>query len=359
MNTNDELVNIGDYYNPFDTANKSNHKDYKEMYGIINEVKKYDVFDFISRVSALNLVPENQNKSILFDALVASLLTINRSEYTSTIKMSSGKFRKFIDKIDVLELKTQLDPAETVFIENIMFNKNYLTFTGINPLPGYCLQMMIDTLFSQKNDLDVDFLKSSSELIRLVLSISNVAATELGYNLEGLKRLEENNIVIPDSGKLKRMVQLISIDNDYIRYLIEDDSLIEELYSDFGDGDIESALNAEQQKFFAKPFIKVGGNKSIVLNISVLSSFVLHKIILLADKYGYMQELINAYNVSVWKDCCRSFSVLSHKKIKEKELEIDLLERSDYKEVLLNAVPLLFYIGIKHIPNKKTIFAPV
>ena len=275
MNTDDELaksLNIGDSYDSYDTFNKLYNEsgDYIEMKCIINEVKKYDIFDFISRVSALNLVPENQNKSILFDALIGSLLTINRSEYTSTIKMSSGKFRKIINQIDNMNLKMELDPAETVFIENVMFYNNYLIFTGINYLPGYCLQMMIHILFLRKNDFDVDFLKSASELVRLVLSISNVAATELGYNLEGLERLEEKKIVIPDSSKLKHMVQLVIVDDNYIRYLIEDDALIEELYSDFGDGDIETALNAEQQNFFVKPFIKVGDNKTIVLNIAVL-----------------------------------------------------------------------------------------
>ena len=341
MNTDDELaksLNIGDSYDSYDTFNKLYNEsgDYIEMKCIINEVKKYDVFDFISRVSALNLVPENQNKSILFDALIGSLLTINRSEYTSTIKMSSGKFRKIINQIDNMNLKMELDPAETVFIENVMFYNNYLIFTGINYLPGYCLQMMIHILFLRKNDFDVDFLKSASELVRLVLSISNVAATELGYNLEGLERLEEKKIVIPDSSKLKHMVQLVIVDDNYIRYLIEDDALIEELYSDFGDGDIETALNAEQQNFFVKPFIKVGDNKTIVLNIAVLSSFLLHKIIWLADKHGYKEVLINSYNESVWKDCRRSLIALGHKKIKEKDWEINLLERRNYKEVLLN-----------------------
>lgn len=341
MNIDDEfaeLLDMVDSYNPYNTFNKAYNKsgDYKVMQCIINEVKKYDVYDFISRLSALNLVPENQNKSILFDALIGSLLTISQSEYTSTIKMSSGKFRKIINQIDNMDLKVALDPAETTFIENVMFYDNYLIFTGINYLPGYCLQMMINTLFLNKNDFDVEFLKSSYKLIHLILSISDVAATELGYSLEGLKRLEEHNIVIPDSSTLKHMMQSIIVDDNNIRDLLEDDSLIEELYSNFGEGDIETSLNAEQHKFYVKPFIKVGDNKTAVLNISILSSFVFHKIICLANKYGFKEELINSYNVSVWKDCRRSLSILGHKKIKEKDWGIDLLESSDYKEVLLN-----------------------
>jgi len=109
----DELNNIGSL-NPKDSFNEFYDKsgDYEEIQKILNEIKKYDIFDFIARLSALNLVPENQNKSILFDTIISSILTINRNEFTSNIKMSSGKFRKIINKLNNLDLKMGVDPAE-------------------------------------------------------------------------------------------------------------------------------------------------------------------------------------------------------------------------------------------------------
>ncbi|WP_170880350.1 hypothetical protein [Paenibacillus odorifer] len=311
-------------------------KDFKLMQSILNEVKKYDIFDFIARVSALNLVPENQNKSILLDALIESLLSLKRTECNCSNKISNGKFRRIISQIETMDLKLGLDPAENAFIENVMFYDNYFIFTGINYLPGYSLQMMIRTLFLQSNSFDLNFLKTASNLIRLVLTISNIAATHLGYKLENLNRLEHSKIIIPDGEKLKGMVELTLVDNDYIRYLVQDDSIMEELYSEFGQGNLEAALNADHQNFFNKPFIKTEDGRSIVLNISILSSFVFHKIIRLAEKYGCREELINAYNISVWKDCRRSMNMLGHEKIQEKNWGIDLLDQSNYKEVLLN-----------------------
>lgn len=41
-----------------------------ELKALIDEIARYDVFDFIARISSLNLLIENQNKSILFDALL-------------------------------------------------------------------------------------------------------------------------------------------------------------------------------------------------------------------------------------------------------------------------------------------------
>lgn len=327
-----------DTYSPYHVFNQMYDKsnDFKLMQSIINEVKKYDIFDFIARVSALSLLPENQNKSILLDALIASLLSLKRTEYTSSNKISNGKFRRVISQIDTMALKLGLDPAENAFIENVMFYENYFIFTGINYQPGYCLQMLINTLFLRNNGFEIDFLKTASKLIRLVLTISDLAATQLGYKLEKLSRLEQSNIVVPDSEKLKRMSELSFVDNDYIRYLVQDDSMVEELYSEFGQGDIETALNADHHHFFNMPFIKTEDDRSIILNISILSSFVFHKIIWLADKYGCRQELIDAYNASAWRDCRRSLSMLGHKKIQEKNWGINLLDCNDYKEILLN-----------------------
>ena len=42
-----------------------------------NEVMKYDVYDVIARISALNLIPENQNKAVLFDSLIDFLLSFD------------------------------------------------------------------------------------------------------------------------------------------------------------------------------------------------------------------------------------------------------------------------------------------
>ncbi|MCD9025594.1 hypothetical protein [Cohnella silvisoli] len=327
-----------DIHNPFDTFNHSYDKsrDYETMQNIIGEVKKYDVFDFVARVSALNLLPDNQNKAILLDALVSSLLSLKCNEYTSSNKMSSGKFRSIIYQLDAMDLKRAVDPSENTFVENVMFYDNYLIFSGNNYLPGYSLQKLIHTLYLRKNDFNINFLKTASEMIQFVLTISNRAASGLGYKLENQSRTIQSNIVIPSSDKLNRILEVVVIDNDYIRKSFQDEMIIEELYYKFGNSDIETALSADQQQFFVKPFIKTKDNRSIILNISILSTFVFHKIISLAGKYGCRNELINVYNVAVWRDCIKSLSILEHKKIQEKNWDIDLLVRNYYKEVLLN-----------------------
>ncbi len=338
MDINENLINEIKHLNPLDTFDNFYNKsrDLSVLNNIINEVKKYDIYNFLARLSALNLVPENQNKTILFDALIAAIITIERKEYTSKNIMSGSKFRTLINQINDLDLKSGIDPSENAYIENVMFYGNYNIFTGITYLPAYCLQSMIKTLFLCDNNFSENFKKIAYKLILFILELSNSITTELGYKLKDLKKSEASEIIIPDSRKLEHLAGLVTINNDHIKLLLEDDKLIEEIYSDFGQGEVETSLKANQQKFDASPFIKAGNNKTIVLNISVLASFAIHKIICLSDKFGHKADLINAYNLYVWRDCRKSLDMLGHKRINEKEWGIDLQERNDYKEVLLN-----------------------
>lgn len=63
-------------------------------------IERYDVYDFICRISALNLLIANQNKSILFDALIAKVISKGRSNYHSNLKMSSGNTACFYHLTD-------------------------------------------------------------------------------------------------------------------------------------------------------------------------------------------------------------------------------------------------------------------
>ena len=107
-----------------------------KIQSLINEIAKYDVFDFIARISSLNLLIENQNKSILFDALIAGLLTNDRAMYTGTIKMSSGKFRNIIGRLE--DLTYFIIKGSTLLFIPILQKKRLGLFNTIlkQPLSG-------------------------------------------------------------------------------------------------------------------------------------------------------------------------------------------------------------------------------
>lgn len=306
--------------------------DEAEFQEIVNEVSKYDVFDFISRVSSLNLLIENQNKNILFDALIQSLLLRQRSSYTSTVCMSSGKFRKIISRLDNLELKQMVDPPENAFVERVRYYGNYLIFPGTNYTPGYCLQGFLDALCLRKLDLLPEFANKVHQLIYSVLFVSDVAAKMLGYDLSVVRNAGAHPIRIPDAAQMEKLQYCTRFKYSLLQTIIEDQSLRDSLFSDFEEGAISQVLDANWQEFFAKPFLMANDGTVILLNPTILIPFLMHRIVTLADEYGAKEKLVNAYNEELWNKCRQDLRKLGHKKIDERAYNISLINDSYRKE---------------------------
>ena len=311
--------------------------DVKVLSEIIEDIKAYDIFDFLARLSALNLILENQNKSTLLDPVIGALLAAPRSNYSSLIKMSNGKFRKIINRIENLSLAMKIDPAENAFIERVLFYDNYWIFPGINYSPAYTLQGFIKALFLKENSFDYEFKSKAQRLIHFVLIISNLIAEKLNYGIHSLEHIETNHIIIPSSDRLKELVRCVVIETDHIRLLLDyDDKLFNNLYCEFGRGNIHDIIFEETQTFFSHPFLMINETESLILNPSILVPYVIHQIVLMAEEYNIKFDVIDAYNNVIWKNCLSSLSQLGHHKIVEKELGIELYHGKNYKEVILN-----------------------
>ena len=164
----------------FDTIYKEMKSGDKEIVeNILKEIKKYNVYDIIAKLSALNLVPENQNKATIIEPIIAAILTLSKDDLTSNYKMSMGKFKKLIQSIENMELTNAIDPPENPFIDRVMFYNNYNIFTGINYIPGYILQAVINILYLSKNEFNAEFTKKMSILINFILEISDYISKEI------------------------------------------------------------------------------------------------------------------------------------------------------------------------------------
>ena len=169
-------------------------EDYKiinNIEDIIVNIQKYDVYDILARISGLNLMPQNQNKSILLDGIIAHILSKKEEEYTSNYKMSSGRFKRIIEEINNSNLAAYIDPNENLFIQNIMFMDNYKVFNGVDRTPAYNLQMLIDTLFFYKNDFPEEYLRKVRKLIMMILIISDELACKI--NLRDIDAVYDKN----------------------------------------------------------------------------------------------------------------------------------------------------------------------
>lgn len=323
------------YENIKKIRNDISEGDLIKIQSLIDEVIKYDVFDFIARVSSLNLLIENQNKSILFDALIAGLLTNNRTIFTGTAKMSCGKFKKIIRKLETMNLKLLVDPSENAFIERVLYFGNHWILPGINYFPSYTLQGFIDILCCHDLRFDEKFVQQFHQLINFILKISDYIVCSMGYNLESIKNVNQNEIYIPDSKLAETMKNCVCLDYSLIKTLIPDEQLRKNLFVEFENKELIQVIKYEIQDFFCSPFLKAKDDIVIILNPSILASFAVHQLVLLADSYGVKDKLINAFNNEIWKKCRIDLRNLGHYKIKESVYGIDLIDNPSRKEAIL------------------------
>lgn len=308
----------------------------REITELKNEFIKYDVYDILARISALNLIPENQNKSVLFDSLIEYILREDISTYESDFRMSPGKFKKLIQRLDECNLSHSVDPNENVFVQRVICNGNYNVFNGIDQTPAYNLQMMIYVLFVSNNNLPQTFLRKCGKIVQFILHISDCIASSIGLkdNIYETLPKEVQNIVIPDSRKVEEYANLLCFDTEWIRSVLDDEELFNDLFAEFGTSFIDDMGN---RSFYSCPFIMQEKKQlAILLNVSLLPHFLFYEIIELAVRSNVKDALINLYNDYVFRDCRKSLDSLGHKKIKESLLNISLMNETFYKELVLN-----------------------
>lgn len=322
-----EIMKFGDIFESQETID--------ELKDISDEIKKYDVYDVLARISGLNLMPHNQNKSVLLDSLIAGIICEEENTYNSTYKMSAGKFKKLIGKINETNLALSIDPNENAFYQNVMLMDNYTVFNGIDNTPAYNLQMLIDILFNYENDFPKEYNQKIGRLMMLILGLSEEIARKISIKECEIASDEGKYVVIPDSEKVKEYAECVVFDEQRIQLFLKDYSdLLEEIIMPFGSGNVGSMNN---RPFYSKPFVRnCRDNTIILLNVSLLPNFLFFQALKIASEFGIKDKVINRYNNYVWRDCRKSLEALGHHKIKESMLGIELINNAYYKECIVN-----------------------
>ena len=313
---------------------KLQNSDNETLDSIVNELKKYDINDFLTKISALNLLPYNQNKCIVFDAIINAILHTNLEEFTSKNLISINKFNEIINIGMSLDMAKNIDPVCMPFIHRVFFYGNRWIFSGINTNCGYNLQAMLDVLFKKENKFNQLFLSKCSQMVEVVLRITTEMVEGLGYDISILNHYEKDDVDFPTSFQMKKLCSFVLINTSEIENIIDEEAQTNLFYDQSNYVQYEHYNN---YAFFYSPILKLSSTTAIVLNPSMLSTFLIHYIIKTAKVFGIFEELLDLYNEEIWLDCKRSLSVLNHKKIKENEFGIELKNDDYYKEIVLSA----------------------
>lgn len=305
-----------------------------ELKELVEIIRAYDIYDFLRRLSALNLQKENQNRAVLLDALQIAILYNDETYYTSSAKMSAGKFSSIIKKMDSISLVHAIDPNENVFTQNVMLYDNYTVFNGIDSYPAYRLQMLCEIFFGFKNSFPLEYIKKVYFLFSAMLKISTRIAKSIGISSEP-PIIEATSTKVPSNETLTYHSKLISISrNNMLRMLNNDLDMLDIIAIQFG---THAWGSIDTRPFYTKPFLyDAGSDPYILLNIALLPEFMSFMALKIADTFKIKDAVVDMYNRRIWHDCKKSLAKLEHRKIKESSLHIELLDTNYYKEILLN-----------------------
>lgn len=330
-NVNDAFENVFS----FTEYSETKHADKDVLDTLLLRLDNYDINDFICRVSALNLIPDNQNKCIIFDRFIEHILMSANSLSHSSNKMSSKKFKETVETGMKLNLAMGIDPIEMPFIQRIQFYGNKWIFSGINSSPAYILQNFIDVLHKHKNRFEPNFILKINRIIRFVLEISTQIVERVGYSNEVYEHHEKHEIVFLSQSELNKLSQAITFEEtDFLD--IFDDNFRKNIY--FDKEQLRNIESAEDNcTFYYSPFLKIDSNRFIILNPSMLVPFTIYTILSLSNDFGIKKEIVDLYNEKTWFECRQSLKKLDHKKIDAASLGIELINTDNYKEIIYTA----------------------
>lgn len=299
----------------------------------VEEAKKYEIFNLISRVSALNLFHQNQTKSVILDTYIEGLLHQKKDQFQSKYNISPGKFRRIITQISDTSLKYSVDPPENMFVQNIMFYGNYRVLNGIDQTPAYNLQNMISILFTNGIEYPKDFLNEAYILVNGMLTISEKIVSGISDINNDHNTDEEKGVIIPPAIDLNKYAELIVIEGTNFRKLfLEKSELLNLTTIEFG---VEFEDDFDNKSFYTRPFLyNEEQDQYILLNAGLLPTAIVFWITCLAKKYGIFENVMENYNSYIFHECKKYLRYLGHKKVLESQMGIELFNCSGYKEYI-------------------------
>lgn len=305
------------------------------------ELSKYNMADFLVKVSSLMLIPENQSKYIIFQVIISTALTLNENEFNEENIISYGKLKNLIEKFSNLNIKKMIDPPEFPFVLPVIYYGNYYIFMGANSLSPICLNQMLKIFSVHKEKLDRIKSNELEHLILGLLTISDGVFNNLKINFEELKAFNvDSKIKIPSSDNIFEYSKLIKLDiKDAIEIL---GNRYEDLTISFGSVLLDEVNNFHNQKFYKKPFL-LYKDSIIILDLTSFMNLIMDLIIKEFMKCDSI-NIFNEFNQITLYNLKNDFFSIGCKEINSKLLDIVLEKNEKVNETLyLCGNDIVFY----------------
>jgi len=271
---------------------------------ICKEIEPFDKLDLLSKVAALQLVPENAERAIRLEAIVHAI--ISQNPISNQPKISLGHLHRLCNSKYIVDgpIGHAEDPCDNMFTEAFTFQGgSYIVFPGIVEEPTFILRNLAKALFLMHSPFpDIDFHRKICGLFVAVLRISDAVAQRAGLNrrVEPLSR-PRGNIVVPSSKKLQQLMGAVTFREEELKQLLQRHDLslnvLEPLVVDTGVisvGDYEIG----NTPLHARPLVRINSN-IVVAQPGILLAALRHHIVKLAIENGHKEEVVRRYRAAV------------------------------------------------------------
>lgn len=299
---------------------KLNKGDIKVIKRLREELKNYNMIDFLSQISGLILIPENQSKSVIFQAIISTALSLKPEDLKCENIMSRNKLEYFIKEFSNLNRKNMIDPPEFPFVLPVIYYGNYHLFMGASTLSPHYLDHMLKILSVHKNDFPYEDYKKFNIIVKGLLNVSEFVYESLNINLNDLKSFNKDiDIKIPSSNVLKSNKETMTFSKEDMVELFGEQ--FEQLVIEFGEINIDEIDDFDNQKFYHKPFVKCG-DKYVLVDCTVIIMLLMDMII----KFfmSYKVDVLKDYNLLLLQDIHKDFIRMGFQLLDNKQFELEL-----------------------------------
>lgn len=300
-----------------------------EIAQIVAEISKYNTIDFIKNISALMLFPQNQSKSVIFQAMISAALSLPSETKDLTNKMSITTFKRIVDRFERTSISMMADPPEFPFVLPVLYFDNPYVFMGSNSLSPIYLSNLLKVLEANKTKISFKKYMQIKKKIEGLLSLSDGIMKYLNIKFESLRFYPvENKIYIPDKNTLDKYKEKLVLSAEKFENIFGE--TIDNYVINFETLSEEDIFLLGDPKYIFKPFIK-HNNEYVLLDITSILPLVFR--IIIKETYELnCVDVIGEYNRLNSLELSKVFFKLGCEELLPKNVEI--IAEKDYEEKL-------------------------
>ena len=302
-----------------ENVKKLNKGDIEIIKRLREELKNYNMFDFLAQISGLILIPENQSKSVIFQSIISTALSLKSEDFKCVNIMSHNKLEYFIKEFSSLNRKNIIDPPEFPFSLPVIYYGNYHLFMGANTLAPHYLDHMLKILSVHKNDFPPEDYNRINIIVKGLLNVSEFIFSSLNIKLNDLKSFNKDiDMKLCSSHVLKSNKETVTFSQKEMIDLFG--KYYEELVIKFGEINIDEIEDFDNQKFYQRPFVKYG-DKYVLVDCTTIIMLLMD--IIIRFLMFFKIDVFKEYNFLLLQDLRRDFMQMGFQPLDNKQFELE------------------------------------